>query len=79
MATQSIIEKIWTLRVTGRVTRLRADGARVAVPEGKYVMMEAHRQYYEIAREGGASFILSLIEISSYVLERQIEIDGIWP
>jgi hypothetical protein len=33
-------KKVWTIHVTGPITRLRSDGSPVRVPEGVYTMTE---------------------------------------
>ena len=45
-------KKVWTIHVTGPMTRLRSDGTPVRVPEGTYTMTEADPRHYEIVREG---------------------------
>jgi hypothetical protein len=72
-------KKVWTIHVTGPMTRLRSDGTPVRVPEGTYTMTEADPRHYEIAREGGLTFILSFKEIFRYVGENWLTIDGDWP
>jgi hypothetical protein len=73
------MHKVWTIHVTGPMTRLRPDGTPVRVPDGTYTMLEADPRHYEISREGGLSFILSPKEILRYVSENWRTIDGDWP
>jgi hypothetical protein len=49
-------KKVWTIHVTGPMTRLRSDGTPVRVPEETYTMTEADSRHYEIVREGGLTF-----------------------
>jgi len=70
--------KTWKVRITGLVSRLRGDGARVAVPTGDYTMLEADSGAYELS-SADLSFSLTLVEVSTYAHERQLKIEGPWP
>jgi hypothetical protein len=72
-------KKSWTVQVKGIVSRLREDGARVAVPTGSYSMTEKDFAQYELSRDGGPTLTLSLVEVSTYINEHQLKIQGTWP
>jgi len=71
--------KTWKARVTGLVSRLRDDGARVAVPQGEYMMTDTDSDRYELRSSSGLLFKLSLLEVSTYVNEHHLMIEGRWP
>jgi hypothetical protein len=50
----------------------------VAVPKGTYSMTEKDGQY-ELNREGGPTFVLTLVEVSTYSNEHQLKIQEPWP
>ncbi len=51
----------------------------MAVPKGTYAMAEKEFGQYELTREGGPTFTLSLVEVSTYSNEHQLKIQGPWP
>jgi hypothetical protein len=69
----------WNIRITGLVTRLIPNGARVALPPGPYSMAATDSADYRLTREGVAICTFSVREISLYVNERQLKVDGEWP
>ena len=63
----------WTVEVVGIVSRL--DGkARVAVPRGAYLMREIGFEEYELSRDGGPIFPLTLIEVVTYTRKRDLKV-----
>ena len=58
--------KTWTATITDIVTRPEG-AARVSVPRGNYAMYENEAGEYVLNREGIPTFVLTAIEISTYI------------
>jgi hypothetical protein len=70
----------WRMRVTGLVSRELDTGERVAVPTGDYTMREIDTEHYELTRDGGPTFTLSLKEVSRYLNTKDLKAEGgAWP
>lgn len=67
------------VRVTGLVSRVRDDGARVRVPRGIYQMRQLGHSTYELSGDGLPRFELTLQEVASYMGSEMSLIDGEWP
>jgi len=73
------MEKIWKVRVVGSVTRMEGK-ARVAVPRGDYTMRELELERYELTRDGGPTFPLTIIEVATYSKTKDLKIvEPTWP
>ena len=68
------MQREWAVEISGTVTTLTNDLARVGVPRGAYQMREAARQVYELSRFGGPTFLCSKAELSGYVAEKVLRI-----
>lgn len=66
------------VKIHGIVTRLREDGARVAVPIGLYNMREHDIDQYELSGKGLPTFSLTLSEVARYLKEEITIVDGSW-
>ena len=62
------------VEISGSVTTLTEDMARVAVPHGTYTMRRSGPTLYEIGRAGGPIFLLTRPELSGYINERSLRI-----
>jgi hypothetical protein len=65
----------WGVRIKGLVSRLDSNSkSHVAVPHGDYRMRELSTEEYELSREGGPTFRLSLREVAQYLGSEALEI-----
>ena len=70
----------WRVEISGNVTTLTEDLARVTVPRGTYTMRPMPIRMFELERRGGPSFLLTQPELTAYINERSLTIaSGQWP
>lgn len=67
------------VKIFGLVSRLRDDGARVAVPYGVYALEEVSLERYRLSGNGLPTFELTLLEVSTYMGNQMKVIEGQWP
>lgn len=70
--------RTWPVEICGLVTRLRSDGARVAVPLGTYRMRERGPGQYELSGDDKPTFTKTGDEIAHHK-DRDLTIEGDWP
>jgi hypothetical protein len=63
----SNVPKPFKVKIFGLVSRLRDDGARVAVPLGIYAMEELALDQYRLSGTNLPTFDLTLLEVSTYM------------
>jgi hypothetical protein len=71
--------RVWKVRVIGVVSRLEGT-RRFPVPTGDYDMREVETESYQLSRDGGPTFILTVTEVGTYTNDNQMKvIEGSWP
>lgn len=73
------MNRLCEVRIFGLVSRLREDGARVAVPLGVYTMEELSLDCYRLSGNRLPTFELTLNEVCTYFGTTMKVLEGKWP
>lgn len=73
------MDKQWRVEIRGLVRRL-VNYKRIPVSHGFYILRETGEVMYELSRETGATFELTLDELAQYVENGDLTFpDNDWP